>query len=209
MTAIQFTDPRDSELLDGYLGRLLHFDKTAAVRLVGIGPAVGVYGGPPLHGTVSRDNVVLTVRTVALRPETEPFDRTVSAGQLVNALTPDRVELPAPLVGGPAWAGLLPPRTGWRPLGEIPVARLAQEAATGTADFRFNALGRDRAGLDALAEQIWSRQLAHGLRLRSAHTAAVMGFLGPENAEPTVAAVAGHHRWIRLNAPFGTVVERA
>ena len=140
------------------------------------------------------------------------LDRTVAAGRLLDAINPGHTAfaLPDALLGGPAWAGLLPPRRGWAVLGELPVRELAAAVARGNADFRFGALGRDRAGLDALAEEIWSRELRDGLRWRCAHAAAAVGFLGadPERSEES-ARVAAHGRWLRLDAPFGTVVERA
>lgn len=210
-----FAEAHDAAALGVYLERLLSMDKSAAVRFVGIGRAAAAYSAPPLHGSTARATI-LTVRTVALGADTQhsEFDRTVSAGQLLESLRTraDGAEgftLPRPLTGGPSWAGLLPPRTGWWPLGEVPVRRLAEVVAQGNADFRFSALGRDRAALDALAEEIWTRELAHGLRWRAAHAAAVMGFLGPrpENSAES-ARVAAHTRWLRLDTPYGTVLER-
>jgi hypothetical protein len=204
-------------------------DKTAAVRFVGIGPVAAAYAAPPLHGSTARASV-LTVRTVALGEGAQPFDRTVSAGQLLESIRADANDdpaangsngsadtdgrptftLPAQLTGGPSWAGLLPPRTGWRPLGEIPLRRLAEAVAQGNADFRFGALGRDRVALDNLAEEIWTRELPHGVRWRSAHAASAMGFLGPRPETATDSArVAAHTRWLRVDTPYGTVLERS
>jgi hypothetical protein len=258
---LRVPDPADSAALGIYLERLLALDKTAAVRIVGIGPVAAVYSAPPLHGSTSKGSAVavLAVRTLALAAGSEPFDRTVAAGRLLDALAKHErpqgrdvavaqaggaagdfagdmagdlagdvtgeagssnavavngsggqsIPVPEPLVGGPSWAGLLPPRTGWRPLDPIPVARLAGVVAQGNADFRFAALGRDRAGLDALAEEIWTRELPGGLRWRSAHAASAMGFLGPDAARSeAVARLAVHSRWLRLDAPYGTVLER-
>lgn len=208
-----FANQEDADALGVYLQRLLAMDKTAAVRFVGIGPVAAAYTAPPLHGSAARASV-LTVRTVGLGEGTDPFDRTVSAGHLLESIrhvgaAAAEFALPAPLAGGPSWAGLLPPRTGWRPLGEIPLGVLAESVAQGNADFRFGALGRDRAALDNLAEEIWSRELPHGLRWRSAHAASAMGFLGPRPESVTeVARVAAHTRWLRLDTPYGTVLER-
>jgi hypothetical protein len=157
---------------------------------------------------------VLTVSTVAFEPGAQQFDRTVSAGQLLEAISTGndgtaRLALPRPLTGGPSWAGLLPPRTGWRPLGEVTLRQLAEAVAQGNADFRFHALGRDRAALDELAEQIWTRELPHGLRWRAAHAASAMGLLGPlPEGSAAAARVAAHTRWLRLDTPYGTVLER-
>lgn len=215
-----FASPHDAAALGVYLQRLLGMDKTAAVRFVGIGPVAAAYAAPPLHGTSARATV-LTVRTAGLGEGAQPFDRTVSAGQLLESITDGDGDgdvngngaagftLPAQLTGGPSWAGLLPPRTGWRPLGEIPLRQLAEAVAQGNADFRFGALGRDRVALDNLAEEIWTRELPHGVRWRAAHAASAMGFLGPQPESATdCARVAAHSRWLRLDTPYGTVLER-
>lgn len=219
----EFVDPGDAAALGVYLERLLALDKTAAVRFVGIGRAAAAYSAPPLHGSASRGVTVLAVRTVALADGAPPFDRTVAAGRLLDAIHthpdgpdgPDGPDarasftLPDALLGGPSWAGLLPPRTGWQPLGEIPLRRLAEAVSQGNADFRFNALGRDRAALDTLAEEIWTRELPYGLRWRAAHGAATLGFLGPQPERGGESArVASHTRWLRLDTPYGTVLER-
>lgn len=215
---LEFVHPADAAALGVYLERLLALDKTAAVRFVGIGRAAAAYTAPPLHGSASRGVTVLAVRTVALAEGTQTFDRTVAAGRLLDAIHVDgdaqsprsaSATLPDPLLGGPSWAGLLPPRTGWQPLGEIPLRQLAEVVAQGNADFRFAALGRDRAALDTLAEEIWTRELPYGLRWRAAHTAATMGFLGPQpESGGGSSRVAGHTRWLRLDTPYGTVLER-
>lgn len=212
---IHFADPDDAAALGVYLERLLALDKTAAVRFVGIGRAAAAYCAPPLHGSASRGVTALAVRVVGLADDPAPFDRTVAAGRLLDAIRPGDDDpagllLPDPLTGGPSWAGLLPPRTGWRPVGELPLRSLAEAVAQGNADFRFGALGRDRAALDTLAEEIWTRELPHGLRWRAAHAAAAMGFLGPRpEAAADSARLAAHNRWLRLDTPYGTVLERS
>jgi hypothetical protein len=211
MSEYGFVDAGDGLALGAFLERLLALDKTAAIRLVGVGPVAAAYSAPPLHGSASRGVTVLAVRTLALAPGSDPFDRTVAAGRLLDAISADSLNftLPDALLGGPSWAGLLPPRAGWRQLGELAVRQMSEAVAQGNADFRFGALGRDRAGLDALAEEIWTREFPLGLRWRAAHAASVMGFLGPEaSSTDAVAKVAVHGRWLRLDAPFGTVVER-
>lgn len=214
MTVIEFGSGRDGAALGAFLQRLLHFDKSAAVRVVGVGHALAAYGGPPFGG-----RPVLALRLAALKPETPAFDLTVAAGALLEGMAADdrALTLPPPLTGGPSWAGLLPPRTGWTRLGLVAVRALAQAANEGNADFRFRALGLDRSGLDALGEEIWSRAVpaAAGedgvstLALRTAHAAHALGFLGPdpENSEE-FAPLAGIGRWLRLDAPYGTVLQR-
>ena len=212
---IRFASARDGAALGAYLERLLHFDKGAFVRFVGVGPAAAAYSGPPFGG-----RTVLTMRLSALQQGTEPFDVTVLAGKLLEGLSRDDAELLVPdtMVGGPSWAGLLPPRTGWSRVGLISVRELGRAAAQGNADFRFRALGLDRAGLDALGEEIWSRPVIPDqeadeegapLALRTAHAAQALGFLGPDAEQSDeLAPLARIGRWLRVDAPYGTVLQR-
>jgi hypothetical protein len=212
---IRFASGRDGAALGAYLERLLHFDKTASVRLVGVGPAVAAYTGPPFGG-----RPVLALRLCALHQGTEPFDVTVLAGKLLEGFAQQDSELTVPetMVGGPSWAGLLPPRTGWTRIGLISVRELGRAAGQGNTDFRFRALGLDRAGLDALGEEIWSRPVEAALvpesadaplTLRTAHAAQALGFLGPdpEHSEE-LAQLARIGRWLRVDAPYGIVLQR-
>jgi len=212
---IKFASGRDGAALGAYLERLLHFDKTASVRLVGVGPAAAAYTGPPFGG-----RPVLALRLAQLQPGTAPFDVTVLAGKLLEGFASDDSELTVPdtMVGGPSWAGLLPPRSGWTRIGLISVRELGRAAAQGNADFRFRALGLDRAGLDALGEEIWSRPVEAtqnpesdepALTLRTAHAAQALGFLGPDAEQSEeLAQLARIGRWLRVDAPYGTVLQR-
>jgi hypothetical protein len=195
--------------LGGYLTRLLRFDKAAAVRVVVSGSAAGVYGRPPFD--------VLTLRTVAVETpsETEPaagVDVTVSAGDLLHAIADDgSLALPRPLAGATAWTGFLPPRAGWQPVGELPVAEVQTAALAGIAEFKQRAEAipdkeRTRAAVDRIAAEIWDRPLTFGLPVRAAHAARAMAFLGQAHSATAVVRSAG--RWLRLDAPFGTIVVR-
>lgn len=121
--SLLFADPREAADLAAFLGRLLHYDRAAAVRLqAGGGDALAVFGRPPSFE-------VLAIRTARLaRPET--LDLTVSAGELLESLdisvegpgdaSGERCgALPAP-VTGPPWTGVLPPRGPWREQAGLP-----------------------------------------------------------------------------------------
>lgn len=198
--------------LAAYLERLLRFDRAAAVRVVGTGDAVGVYGQPPFH--------VLTLRTWRLAEpagaapdrDAAALDVTVSAGQLLDAATaPGPVVVPPALAGATAWTGFLPPRKGWESLGSMPVAEVEMAAMAGIAEFKQRAEAmpdttRTRSAVDALAAEIWDRPLSFGMPVRAAHAARAMAFLGAGQAAATWVSRAG--RWLRLDAPYGTVVVR-
>jgi hypothetical protein len=109
-----FADPGETAELAAFLGRLLRWERTAAVRLRATEDGVlGVFARPARFE-------VLAVRTARLSDPAE-LDATVSAGELLEGVdeTTGSVTVPA-AVTGPPWAGLLPPRGGWRTVGELP-----------------------------------------------------------------------------------------
>jgi hypothetical protein len=139
-------------------------------------------------------------------------DVTVSAGDLLHAIADDgSLALPRPLAGATAWTGFLPPRTGWQTVGELPVAEVETAALAGIAEFKARAEAipdgeRTRASVDRIATEIWDRPLTFGLPVRAAHAARAMAFLGQAQSASAVVRSAG--RWLRLDAPFGTIVVR-
>ncbi|WP_194927712.1 hypothetical protein [Catenulispora pinisilvae] len=144
--------------------------------------------------------------------DTSDIDITVSAGDLLHAIADDgSLALPRPLAGATAWTGFLPPRVGWQAVGELPVAEVETAALAGIAEFKERAEAipdreRTRASVDGLAAEIWDRPLSFGLPVRAAHAARAMAFLGQAQSASAVVRSAG--RWLRLDAPFGTVVVR-
>ncbi|KOV38957.1 hypothetical protein ADK60_01475 [Streptomyces sp. XY431] len=209
---LALADAGEAADLAAFLVRLLRFDRAAAVRSQGVPQPDGsgvlaVFGRLPLGGSG-----VLAVRTARLAGLDAPVDLTVSAGQLLDGVDTgaNTLALPGP-VTGPAWAGLLPPRTGWRPVGEPPAAQVYGEVMAAVREFRERseavpAHHRTRPVLDALADEIWSRPLTAlpELPLRAAHAARVIGFLDPV-APLTVHRAGG---WLRLSAPAGSVALR-
>ncbi|GHH74154.1 hypothetical protein GCM10018781_40180 [Kitasatospora indigofera] len=173
----------------------------------GAAGVLAVFGRLPLGGSGA-----LAVRTARLAGSHAPVDRTVSAGRLLDDIDEGAgaVGLPAP-VTGPAWAGLLPPRTGWRLLAEPPAVAVVPELMAGVREFKQRseavpAHHRTRAVLDALADEIWSRPLSAvpELPLRAAHASYVIGFLKPDSRLTVHRAGS----WLRLSAPAGSVAVR-
>ncbi|SFF49170.1 hypothetical protein SAMN05216251_11647 [Actinacidiphila alni] len=214
MTApARLTLARTGEAADlaAFLGRLIRWDKAAAVRLRSAEgeAALGVFGHPPFGG-------VLAVRTAALAGDGvgAAVDATVSAGQLLDAADAcvvDGGELALPgSVTGPSWAGLLPPRGGWVRVAEADIDEVRAVAARVIGEFRTRteALGeggRTRVALDALAEELWGRVLpGTALPLRAVHAAHALGFLRGEEA-----VLLGAGPWLRLRTAAGSVAVRA
>ncbi|MGW1994143.1 hypothetical protein [Embleya sp. NPDC001921] len=204
MTVLRFADPAAAADLGGYLSRLLRYDRRAVVRVRAEGSVLGTFGHPPFGEAASG---VITLRASELAGPAS-VDATVSAGQLLDAITDDAsVSLP-PSVTGPGWAGLLPPRTGWERVAELAVLDLAREVAAGVAEFRARTeSGPPRAELDRIAADIWTRPMTGRLPLRAAHAAQSFGFLGPPDPEGR-AAVLACGAWLRLEARYGSVSVR-
>ncbi|MER5807125.1 hypothetical protein ABT143_02825 [Streptomyces sp. NPDC002033] len=229
---LHFADSGEAADLAAFLGRLVHYDRAAAVRLQARagGGALAVFGRPPSFD-------VLAVRTARLRaPLATPLDVTVSAGELLEAVDEGGagVRVPGP-VTGPPWAGVLPPRGGWRPVAGLPAPEAVRAAvAAAVAEFRARdealpAQHRTRSERDRIGREIWSRTLGDTeLPLRAVHAAQSLGFLrpvrspvpvgapvpagvtgaGPGPAAPAPVALFASGGWLRLSTPYGSVATR-
>lgn len=233
---LHFADSGEAADLAAFLGRLVHYDRAAAVRLLGGPPtpeAVGegggtlaVFGRPPSFD-------VLAIRTVRLAvPVSMPMDLTVSAGELLESVDEGSAGavVPAP-VTGPPWAGVLPPRGGWQQVPGLPgpeAIRAAVVAAVAEFRARDEALPpqhRTRSERDRIGREIWSRTLGDTeLPLRAVHAAQSLGFLRPvrstvpaaatvpagasaaDGADPVALLASGS--WLRLRTPYGSVAMR-
>ncbi|MBT2387956.1 hypothetical protein J7E87_00605 [Streptomyces sp. ISL-1] len=203
--SLHFADAGEAEDLAAFLARLIHYDRAAAVRLQAGGGALGVFGRPPSFE-------VLAIRTARLGDRVE-LDVTVSAGELLESLGgAGGAEFTVPAaVTGPPWAGLLPPRGGWRELPGLPeVTAMRGAVAAAVAEFRTRdeqlpAERRTRAERDRIGREIWSRTVGGtGLPLRAVHAAQSLGFLRP--GVPVALLSTG--AWLRLRTPFGSIAVR-
>lgn len=217
MTSFLPASDDERQALRGYLTRLLALDTRASVRLQASGAVLGVWGGPPLDVVTLRPVALAgpTVSTTSTDP-TSSFDVTVSAARLLDRLDAeagpsgpaDPIELPAP-VPGPAWAGLLPPRSGWESLATVPAGAVHDAVRVGIDAFgrRVDLIPQDqrsRAQLDAIAAEVWGRPVVAGVPLRAAHAAELVGLLGREGEVSSLA----NGSWRRLACPGGSVALR-
>ncbi|MGW4877920.1 hypothetical protein ACWEPI_15295 [Streptomyces sp. NPDC004262] len=210
MTVLHLADDGEAADLAAFLSRLLHYDRSAAVRLQAAGTALAVFGRPPSFE-------VLAIRAVRLAKPYESgldvtLDVTVSAGELLEAVDEQAGTAAVPgAVTGPPWAGVLPPRGGWREEPGLPApAALAATVAAAVGEFRSRTAelapqSRTRAELDRIGRDIWSRTVG-GTRLpvRAVHAAQALRFLRP--ADEAVLLSAG--AWLRLRTPFGSIAVR-
>ncbi|MEU0839208.1 hypothetical protein ABZ370_07005 [Streptomyces sp. NPDC005962] len=243
---LHFADAGEAADLAAFLARLIHYDRAAAVRLQAGGGVLAVFGRPPsfevLAIRTARLEAVVTAGATDAGAPGGPgaLDTTVSAGQFADALdeagsgrtasggltvgVPDAVT-------GPSWAGVLPPRGGWRRVPGLPgTDEVRGSVAAAVAEFRARdeALPeehRTRAERDRIGHEIWSRTLGDtGLPLRAVHAAQSLGFLRPvaagapaatgsrgatalaPAAEPPALLAAGG--WLRLRTPYGSIAVR-
>ncbi|MFI5940263.1 hypothetical protein ACIBCB_08345 [Streptomyces uncialis] len=180
---VDLADAGEAADLAGFLGRLLHYDRGAAVRLQAAGTTLAVFGRPPSFE-------VLAIRTARLAKPYEhgiedTLDITVSAGELLESIDDNDGTARVPdAVTGPPWAGVLPPRGGWHPEPGLPSPGAVRAMiAQAVAEFRSRTEGlpeaeRGRAALDRIGREIWSRPLGDSdLPVRAAHAAHALGFL--------------------------------
>ncbi|MET9861053.1 hypothetical protein ABZY93_17385 [Streptomyces smyrnaeus] len=198
-----FADPGEAAGLAAFLERLVRWEKNAAVRIQTGGGVAAVFAKPARFE-------VLAVRTGRLLEPVE-LDVTVAAGELLELVEEEQEAVGVPkAVTGPSWAGVLPPRGGWREFARVPVDAVGSVAAAAVGEFRERAEKlpperRARQTLDALAEEIWSRPLGRTqLPLRAAHAAHALGFL--RGTDPAVLLESG--AWLRLRTAYGSVVVR-
>ncbi|MFD5518066.1 hypothetical protein [Streptomyces sp. NPDC127066] len=225
MTVLHLADAGEAADLAAFLSRLVHYDRAAAVRLKAHGTTLAVFGRPPSFE-------VLAIRTARLAKPYEngldvALDVTVSAGELLESVEEQAatVGVPAP-VTGPPWAGVLPPRGGWRPEPGLPAPDAVRaKVAAAVAEFRSRTEElapelRTRAELDRVGREIWSRPIGDtGLPVRAAHAAQALGFLRPVPPAPASAggqvpsgdsplALYSSGAWLRLRTPFGSIAVR-
>ncbi|MEV0978194.1 hypothetical protein [Streptomyces sp. NPDC049915] len=213
MTVLHLADETEAADLAAFLSRLLHYDRSAAVRLQAAGTALAVFGRPPSFE-------VLAIRAVRLAKPYEngldvTLDVTVSAGELLESVDEAGATAVVPAaVTGPPWAGVLPPRGGWRREPGLPSAsELRGLVGAVVAEFRTRteelaADRRTRAELNLIGRDIWSRTVGETrLPVRVVHAAQALGFLRPgESAEEPTLFSSG--AWLRLRTPYGSVAVR-
>ncbi|MET9909968.1 hypothetical protein ABZZ74_24710 [Streptomyces sp. NPDC006476] len=211
MTVLHLADEGEAADFAAFLSRLLHYDRGAAVRLQAAGTALAVFGRPPSFE-------VLAIRAVRLAKPYEngldvTLDVTVSAGELLESVDESAATAAVPdAVTGPPWAGVLPPRGGWRPEPGLPAPdALRAMVSAAVAEFRFRTEKlaperRTRAELDRIGREIWSRTVGDTrLPVRAVHAAQSLGFLRAGGTEP---ALFSSGAWLRLRTPYGSIAVR-
>ena len=219
MTVLHLTDEGEAADFAAFLSRLLHYDRGAAVRLQAAGTALAVFGRPPSFE-------VLAIRTARLAKPYEngldvTLDVTVSAGELLESVDEAASTALVPeAVTGPPWAGVLPPRGGWRPEAGLPAPDVLRAmVSTAVHEFRSRTEElaperRTRAELDRIGREIWSRTVGSTpLPVRAVHAAQSLGFLRTARttagaSERTSPELFSSGAWLRLRTPYGSIAVR-
>ncbi|MPY33597.1 hypothetical protein FNH09_20795 [Streptomyces adustus] len=215
MTVLHLADEGEAADLAAFLSRLLHYDRGAAVRLQAAGTALAVFGRPPSFE-------VLAIRAVRLAKPYEngldvTLDVTVSAGELLESVDEKAATATVPAaVTGPPWAGVLPPRGGWRAEPGLPAPDgLRTLVAAAVTEFRSRTGElpddrRTRTELDRIGREIWSRTVGETrLPVRVVHAAQSLGFLRAARASAeTELGMFSSGAWLRLRTPYGSIAVR-
>lgn len=167
-------------------------------------------------GLLDRTPVVLIMRAFELSDAPEiAVDQVVQARALLDRLARKpwppaaaaRLDLDVPDVTvSTAWAGVLPPQTGWEPVGVMDAESLTQVAEDGIS--RVEAALPESPGepvVRAVRASVWGIELMPGVPAAAAFAAETLGFLRGE----AHVRVAKSRSWVRLSTTRGHVLVRA
>jgi hypothetical protein len=168
------------------------------------------------RGILDESPTVLGLRTFELF-ETEDFDVVVPMRSLVDRIVRARAELGdddsrpvtmtrPPEVNTVTWAGISPPRGGWRPLGETDAATLEFAARTGIAEVaEAIPTGTGEQLVQRVRSEVWGRGIEGLEHVPTGAAFAVysLGFLGDD---PVRLFETGP--WTRLSSRRGHVLVR-
>ncbi|HEV7812370.1 MAG TPA: hypothetical protein VGO99_05335 [Leifsonia sp.] len=206
--------------LQTYLSRAARVEE-GSVRLIGGSGVLAVYSAILYpRGLLDQTPTVLGLRTFAIQsgagfdavvPIRSLLDRLARIGEAVAAgTTPDGpVEVRMPLeVSTVTWAGISPPRGGWRPVGETTFELLEETAKSGIAEVAEAVpTGTGEQLVQRVRAEVWGRPI-DGLEYvpaGAAFAAESLGFLAAD--EPVTILETGP--WTRLTTRRGhTLVRR-
>lgn len=182
------------------------------VRLTTRGAVLAVYGCTQApRGITDAVPVVLVMRAFELAAApAEAVDATVQGRALLDRIARlgiVRLALEVPdVMSMAAWAGVLPPLSGWSAIGVVDASSLASVAAEGIA--RVAALLPDDPGeavVHRVRASVWGAEIAPSLPAAAAFAAEAMGLLRDE--DPVL--VSRSLTWTRLTTARGHVLVRS
>ncbi|WP_173924226.1 hypothetical protein [Agromyces sp. Marseille-P2726] len=188
-----------------------------SVRLVASSGILAVYTAILYpRGILDESPTVLGLRTFALF-QTDDFDAVVPMRSLVERIVRARDELGVdesrpvtmsrpPEVNTVTWAGISPPRSGWRPLGETDAATLESAARAGIEEVaRAIPEGTGEQLVQRVRSEVWGRGVdgIEYVPAGAAFGAFSLGFLGDD---PVRIFETGP--WTRLSSRRGHILVR-
>jgi hypothetical protein len=210
---LELADGETIDDLSTYVSRARRVDPDGAARLVASGGVLAVYVSP-VHGAPGP--TVIGLRTAALADAQTQLDVTVPLAALGDRLAVRNAEgapntrLPVPPVAAvdAGWAGVSPPRTGWRLVTGLDPTDLATAARAGVEEIA-RALPEAVGGhvIAQVRSAVWGRDLPTlpGVAAGAAYVAEALGFLDAQEA----VAVRRAGPWWRLSTARGHVLVRA
>lgn len=212
MATSSFTlaDPSTREDLKIFLERLQRSARPE-VRLVSRGNVLAVYGCTQAPaGLLDSTPVVLVMRGFALAEDsTESLDALVEGRAILDRIARlgfagRTIELPPNQVTA-AWAGVLPPTSGWEQVGAIDGPSLATAAKDGIERVA-EALPQDpgEALVTKVRASVWGAEIAPGVPAAVAFALEAAGFL----SEESVARQYTSSTWSRLSTDRGHALVR-
>lgn len=211
-TRLLLSEPQALADLDTFLGRAVQIEDGSA-RVIAASGVLAVYV-PVLFpsGLLDDSATILGLRTFALADETASLDLVVPMSSLrARAAASGGVELGVPTpVYSVTWAGVVPPRTGWQPVGQpISTGVLAELAEQGIREVA--AALPENAGellVRQVRSMVWGEPIAGAEALPSgaALAAAALGFLPPQGAPPELGTIHEVGPWTRLTLVRGHVL---
>ncbi|MCU1482860.1 MAG: hypothetical protein JWQ19_3646 [Subtercola sp.] len=201
-----------------FLGRAARVG-TGSVRLIGGQGVLAVYASVLApKGLLDDAPTVLGLRTFALTDKALAFDEIISIRALLDRLAllsvvvngetgPVDISLP-PAEGLAAWAGISPPRGGWKNLGTVDAAVLEKSAGDGISEVAA-ALPPETGEqlVHKVRSQVWGRAIPSIERptaAGAAFAAVSLGFL--RHDDPVALYESGP--WTRLTTRRGHVLSR-
>lgn len=211
MSSLHLSDQETWDDLSTYVARARRLEDDGAIRLQASGTALAAWVGVVKGRGLLGEGTTVALRVLELA-EPANLDVVVGLSAVADRLArpSDDHELPIPPVTvHTTWAAVSPPRSGWRPVTQLPVDTLRRTATEGLEALAVSA----REPLSAVRQEterqrVWSASIplpgaADGLSASVALGAHALGFLVGDEASVYTAG-----RWYRLTTPAGHVLSR-
>lgn len=209
-TLIALTESNSLADLQLYLERLEHAGN-AETRLIARDRVLAVVGCTSAPaGLFDQTPLVLGMRVFEIEPTRAIVDETVMIRGVLDRIarmrSAEQLRLQVPTERATAaWAGVMPPQSGWQPAGIITAASLRDVAHDGVQRIQSalpNTPGE--AVVKKIRSEVWNTEIAEGIPAAVAFAAEALGFLHEEE----VARVSTTRSWTRVSTSRGEVLLR-